>query len=566
MEPVSAVPPPPEPPTAEPVSAVPASERGHDLPGSHCGRDDPAVKPSVGRRKAGDPAGEPGPDAGAGAGAAPQMQALPAAPGFPETGLPAGAAPWLQALLATAGGFVRDTHVQERFGDLGPAFSAASGSWFGPFAAAMHGLEPTAHSRAAARALTGVAQLTGAFARDVAGSLARSVDTAGAGRPHARYTGLAARIDDVFREFSSSPEFDRARRAAAAAVLDWLEHDHAAAAAVARVLESPPAPAQPQPGDAAPARATAVMRDGNATLLRYASGQAVRSSVLMVPGFTADARIFDLGPECSVTNALASQGIETWVLEWGRSDETDRSRTVANQIERIDRAVGVVRAAANGRPPALAGHFHGGLLALLYCIRHPGRVGALVTLSTPVEFASRRDVFGDWLRACDGERLVDVLGNVPGALVTALLAATSPMRWCGGTFFALLDGASSTAAARAARFERACRFPPAFPGETFRRLYRTFYRDNAFFAGGAVLDGRRYDPSELATPVLNVYARDDRIVPLGASARLETLVPAPLYSSREHPGGHYGLLAGHAAHTGLLSDTAAWLIGHTAGT
>ena len=544
-------------------------------------------------------------------------------------------APPVQALLAAAGDVVRDTQARERFGPLGPAVAAAFGSWIEPFAAAMYGLgEPTPRSRAAARALADVARLVGTFACEAARSGAvpppartetgradtepsvhpahgdaasedakagsRDVKAAGgdaeAGGQGAettggdaedgfadayeRYARLAARIDDSFRAFSSSPEFDHARRRAAAALLDWLEHDRAAASSIARAFEagaagperqhddmaSPGAGPAPTGIGPAPAGAEVIMRDGSATLLRYPARRAARVSVLVVPGFTTGARFFDFDPRCSFAGVLADHGVETCLLDWGRPDEADRRRTVADQLRRIGRALDAARAAAGGaaaarRPVAIAGHFHGGLLALLHCIRYPGKAGALVTLSTPAGSAPGQDPFGDWLRACGGERLAEVFGNVPGGLVAALLAAASPMQWCGGGVFSLLGGAHRADAA--ARIERARRFPPAFPGETFRQLYRAFHCADPFAEGGsAVIDDHEYDPSSLALPLLNVFAREDRIVPAGASSRLEALVGATNRSRREHPGGHFDLLTGHRAHTEFLPGVAAWLIEH----
>ena len=537
-------------------------------------------------------------------------------------------APPLQELLAAAGGIVRDTQARERFGDLGPAFAAAFGSWLEPFAAAMQGLEPTPRYRAAARAMIDVARLAGAFARETtrhdathppadgdAMTDSRNVKAAGedtevggrdtntTGRDAAdgfagayeHYARLAARIDDSFREFSSSPEFDHARHRAAAALLDWLEHDRAAASNIAGAFEagaayperqhdnmaSPgacPAPTGDGPdpagdgpdtadGGPGPTGAEVIMRDGNAALLRYPAGRAARATVLVVPGFTTGARLFDFDPQYSFTGVLADHGVETCLLDWGRPDETDRRRTVADQLRRIDRALDAARAVAEERPVALAGHFHGGLLALLHCIRYPGKAGALVTLSTPAGFAPGQDPLGDWLRACGGERLAEVFGNVPGVLVAALLAAASPMQWCGGGVFALIGGVHRADAV--ARFERARRFPPAFPGETFRQLFRTFHRADPFAGGGAMLDDDRYDPSGLTLPLLNVYARDDGIVPPGASACIGTLAPAARLdsrvrlSSRELPGGHFDLFTSHRARAELLPDVAAWLIEHT---
>ena len=471
----------------------------------------------------------------------------------------------MQTLLAARDGLARDAHVRERFGDLGEAFSMLLGSWVGPLAAVMREIEPTAHAQAVARAMADLARPTGAFARDAARRLATMRTGGTDSGPGERHAELAGRIDDSFREFASSPEFDQARRAAATAILDWLEHDRAAASRIVRALDSTPPHAYPQRGDSMPADTEVVARDGNAALIRYPAGRAVRASVLAVPGFTTGTRIFDLDPRCSVARTLAQHGVGFWLLDWGRPDETDRQRTVAGQLDRIDRALDTVRAHTTGPRPALAGHFHGGLLALLHCIRHPGKASALVALSTPVEFASGDDGFGDWLRACGGERLVDVFGNVPGALVSTLLAAASPMRWCGGGFFTLLDGVDSAdGAARVARFEQARRFPPAFPGETFRGLYRAFYRDNAFAAdGGAAIDGHRYTLSSLATPLLNVFARDDRIVPPGASSPLEEWAVAAPGSNREYRGGHFDLLASRRAHAEVLPDIAAWLIRNT---
>ena len=540
-------------------------------------------------------------------------------------------APPVQALLAAAGGVVRDTQTRERFGDLGPALAAAFGSWLEPFAAVMYGLEPTPRSRAAARAMADVARLVGTFAHEAARretvrreaapppagtetgrasagppdrpahggaagedaeagrrdvkAIGEDMEAGGQGTEatggdagdgfagaYERYAHLAARIDESFREFSSSPEFDHARSRAATALLDWLEHDRAAASRIARALESAAAHPERRHGGLAPtdtgsdpARAEVIIRDGSAALLHYPARQAARASVLVVPGFTTGARLFDFDPRCSFAGVLAGHGVETFLLDWGRPDETDRRRTVADQLRRIDRALDAARAAADGaaaarRPVALAGHFHGGLLALLYCIRYPGKAGALVTISTPAGFAPGQDPFGDWLRACGGERLAEVFGNVPGALVAALLAAASPMQWCGGGVFALLGGAHPADAA--ARFERARRFPPAFPGETFRQLYRTFHRADPFAEGGAMLDDYRYDPASLATPLLNVLAREDRIVPPGASLRLEALVGATNCSRREHPGGHFDLLTGHRTHAEFLPGVAVWLTRH----
>ena len=89
-----------------------------------------------------------------------------------------------------------------------------------------------------------------------------------------------------------------------------------------------------------------------------------------------------------------AHGVETWLLDWGRSptrpiELPHRRETSSNgSIARSTRC----GEAANGRRPALAGHFHGGLLALLYCIRYPGKARCAGHAVDPggVRFGRRR--------------------------------------------------------------------------------------------------------------------------------------------------------------------------------
>ena len=104
------------------------------------------------------------------------------------------------------------------------------------------------HLQPAARAMSDLARMTGGFARDAAQRLA-GMNTDTAGRPREHYAELAARIDDAFRDFSSSPEFDRARRSAIAAVLG-----------LARTRSRRGIEHRPRPRTAAGVRTTAIRR------------------------------------------------------------------------------------------------------------------------------------------------------------------------------------------------------------------------------------------------------------------------------------------------------------------
>ena len=75
-----------------------------------------------------------------------------------------------------------------------------------------------------------------------------------------------------------------------------------------------------------------------------------------------------------------------------------------------------------------------------------------------------------------------------------------------------------------------------------------------------MIDAHRYDLTRLTTPLLNVFTRDDRMVPPAASGPLGALAQAAPCCVRKHRGGHFDLLTGRRAHTELLPDIAGWLI------
>src|SRR3954467_15630339 len=58
------------------------------------------------------------------------------------------------------------------------------------------------------------------------------------------------------------------------------------------------------------------------------------------------------------------------------------------------------------------------------------------------------------------------------------------------------------------------------------------------------LDGRRVDLRNLRMPVLNVYAKDDHIIPPATSRALGPILETGNYTELPLPGGHVGVFVG----------------------
>ncbi len=415
----------------------------------------------------------------------------------------------------------------------------------------------------------------------------------GSASPIEAYDRIIEEADENFRRLARDAVFDDARRRAIAASLQWLERDPLAARGIACALSPPDIDADPTPSGSAPAGGSSAFSsavpvltlEGGDILFRRRACAPGNPSALIIPGFLAGSSLFDLDPEYSAMATLARHGIDTWILERRRSADSGRSGTLSQLIEDIDRALDAVHRlragpAAKALPrPALIGHFHGGTLALLHCLRHPGKASALITLSTPIDFATEDDLFSHWIRSLEGERLIDVFGDLPGGLPALLAAAVSPMRNFGQSLLALPETMGRLRSPRSKGLEFARRNAPGFPGRCFLSLQRMLYRDNALMTGTLESldryddrdidgcskgDGRSSSLDALERPILNLVALDDRIVPPVASRPLARIAPKAPYRLLEYRGGHFDLFTDESALDRLFGEIAAW-IGRAAG-
>ncbi|MEQ8661622.1 MAG: class III poly(R)-hydroxyalkanoic acid synthase subunit PhaC, partial [Gammaproteobacteria bacterium] len=88
---------------------------------------------------------------------------------------------------------------------------------------------------------------------------------------------------------------------------------------------------------------------------------------------------------------------------------------------------------------------------------------------------------------------------------------------------------------------------------------RDLYQRNALVRGTLALGGRSVRLERVSMPVLNVYARDDHLVPPAASRALGALLGTASYREHELPGGHIGIYVGKTARHALADVLAQWV-------
>jgi polyhydroxyalkanoate synthase len=271
--------------------------------------------------------------------------------------------------------------------------------------------------------------------------------------------------------------------------------------------------------------------------------------------------MMDLQPDRSLIRGLLALGLDVYLADWGYPEPADRflelddyvNRYLGGCIDHIRRTQGVP--AVN-----LLGVCQGGTLALCHAALHPDAVRNLITMVTPVDFHTPENLLSKWIRGVDVDRMVEVLGNIPGELLNAAFLSLLPLRLTSQKYAGIADIADDPGAlANFLRMESWIFDSPDQAGAAFAQFVRWFFQENRFVLGGLAIGGRRVDLRRVDCPVLNIHAAQDHLVPPSASLPLRGLVGSRDYTGFEFDGGHIGIYVSAKAQELLPRTIAEWL-------
>jgi polyhydroxyalkanoate synthase len=313
----------------------------------------------------------------------------------------------------------------------------------------------------------------------------------------------------------------------------------------------------------APAKRTSAMQRGKTRLWRYESPNAASRGIPLVICYALVNRptMLDLQPDRSLIRGLLARGVDVYLVDWGYPDSGDCRVTLEDYIEgHLGACVAHVLEERGIESVNLLGVCQGGTMSVCHAALHPERVRTLVTMVTPVDFRTDENLLSKWIRKVDVDAMVDALGNVPGELLNAAFLSLMPLRLTARKYAGLADLADDRdALANFLRMERWIHDSPDQAGAAFREFVRAFYLENRLAAGGLEIGGRPVDPRRITCPVLNVYARQDHLVPPSASRPLAGLTASRDYTEFEFDGGHIGIYVSKSAQELLPRTIAQWL-------
>ena len=302
--------------------------------------------------------------------------------------------------------------------------------------------------------------------------------------------------------------------------------------------------------------------------------QRVRVPVLLAYGLIGRWTMTDLQDDRSLVRNLLNLGVDLYVVDWGNPSRADRFLTLGDYVcgylggcvEEIARRAGMARV-------NLLGVCEGGVFTTCYAALEPERVNTMTLTITPIDFhadaVDERPGHGFinlWTRSLppeDVDRLIEANGNLPGEFMGAVFNAMTPMRTMFKYNLDMLEVVDDEQRLlNWLRMEKWIADRPDHPGEAAKAWLKDLYQQNKLIRNELEMDGRRVDLRRITMPVLNVYAKDDHIIPPATSRALGAKVGTAEYEELGLPGGHVGVFVGGKSQTLFAPAVAAFLTKH----
>jgi polyhydroxyalkanoate synthase len=316
-----------------------------------------------------------------------------------------------------------------------------------------------------------------------------------------------------------------------------------------------------------------VWRSDKVILYRYkaTADRKLKTPLLVVFSLVGRYTIVDLQEDRSMVRNLLKLGVDVFVLDWGSPSLADRYLSMDDYInDYLDGAIDAIREIDAVPSVNLLGVCEGGTFSLCYAALHPKKVDNLILMVTPVDFHAKDpsepvghgliNLWSQNLEGRDVDEMMDAHGVLPGELMGSIFTSMNPVRNALKYNLDLLDVADDKKKfLNFLRMEKWIADRPHHPGEVAKQWIKDLYQDNKLIANELTLDSHKVNLPNVTMPVLNIYARDDHIVPTAMTRGVGRYIGSKQYTELELPAGHMGIFVSGKTQNILAKRLADWM-------
>ena len=272
--------------------------------------------------------------------------------------------------------------------------------------------------------------------------------------------------------------------------------------------------------------------------------------------------MMDLEEGRSLIRNLLDLGLDIYIIVWGYPTRLDRYVTLDDYIDLyMDDCVDFIRKEKGLEKINLMGVCQGGTFSAIYSALHPEKIRNLITMVAPIDFHTDDGLLNIWARYLDVDQMVDTLGNIPGDLMNLGFLMLKPFQLMMDKYIGLVESSKSDAVVKSfLRMEKWIFDSPDQAGEAFRKFINEMYKHNSLIKGELEIGGRKVNLNNINTPVLNIYAEQDHLVPPSSSKPFADYISSKDVTTKSFPVGHIGMYVSSKSQKALSPLIANWLI------
>ena len=327
--------------------------------------------------------------------------------------------------------------------------------------------------------------------------------------------------------------------------------------------------AQPPNADVGTSECDVVLKKDKMRLLHYTGGpeKRTRVPVLLVYALINRPYILDLQQDRSVVQALLRDGLDVYMIDWGKPGNGDRFLGLEDYIERyMDECVKIIEERSGVTGISILGYCIGGYLASVYASLHPDHVRNLALMAAPLDFGIDQGMLHLWTKEeyFDPVKVVEAFGNAPAEFLNSGFVVLDPLGNTVMKYMGLVENIEDRKFVEMFfRMEKWLSDGIPVTGAFYIDLIRDGYQRNLFVQNRLRIDGHRAQIENLTMPMLAIVAEKDHIVPPAATLGLLKVAPSKDKTTFSQPTGHIGLSVGGESHAKLWPKVGDWFIKHS---
>lgn len=308
---------------------------------------------------------------------------------------------------------------------------------------------------------------------------------------------------------------------------------------------------------------TAVYHEDKLTLYRYNrdTEATYKTPVLIVYALVNTYKMLDLQPDRSYIKNLLGAGLDVYLIDWGFPKRGDQFLNMDDYVNGyINNCVDVIRKRNRVEKINILSICQGGTLSVIYSSLYPNKVKNLVTHVTPIDFSKNDGLLFRWSKDMDFDKLVESNhGLIPGDFLNQGFDMLKPMMKVQKqqSLTNVLDDKEKLL--NFLRMEKWISESPDQAGECFRQFMKELYQQNKLVKGELEVGGKKVNLKNLTSPLLNIYATEDHLVPPSSTIPLNDLVGSKDKELYSFKGGHIGVFVGGKSQKELAPAVTTWL-------